>query len=91
MVNGMASRETNELGGEGVAVYLKGLISWVLTPARKRKEKKKNYAGSENHSPHQLRKKSHFGTEYCKAPSPRKWKGKSMGISGLQAWPDIGS
>ena len=39
MVNGMANRETSELGGEGVAVYLKGLISWVLTPARKRKEK----------------------------------------------------
>jgi len=32
MVNGMASRETNELGGEGVAVCLEGLISWVFTP-----------------------------------------------------------
>jgi hypothetical protein len=34
-------------------------------------KKKKNYAGSENHSPHQLRKRSHFGTEYRKAPPPR--------------------
>jgi len=34
------------------------------------KKKKKNYAGSENHSPHKLRKRSHFGTEYCKAPPP---------------------
>jgi hypothetical protein len=40
----------------------------------------KNYAGSENHSPHQLRKRSHFGTEYRKAPPPRKGKEKSMGI-----------
>jgi hypothetical protein len=32
MVNGMANRETSEPGGEGVAVYLKGLISWVFTP-----------------------------------------------------------
>jgi hypothetical protein len=35
----------------------------------------KNYAG-----PHQLRKRSHFGTEYRKAPPPRKGKEKSMGI-----------
>jgi hypothetical protein len=40
----------------------------------KRKRKRKNYAGSENHSPHLLRKRSHFGTEYCKAPPPRKGK-----------------
>jgi len=32
MVNGMANRETSELGGEGVAVYPEGLISWVFTP-----------------------------------------------------------
>jgi len=28
----MANTETSELGGEGVAVCPKGLISWVLTP-----------------------------------------------------------
>ena len=33
-------------------------------------EKRKNYAGSESHSPHYLKKKSHFGTEYRKAPPP---------------------
>ena len=32
MVNGMANRETSELGGEGVAVYLEDLVSWVFTP-----------------------------------------------------------
>ena len=32
MVRGMAERETSELGGEGVAVCHKGLISWVFTP-----------------------------------------------------------
>jgi hypothetical protein len=40
---------------------------------------KKNYAGSENHSPHQLRKRSHFVTEYRKAPPRWKGKEKSMG------------
>jgi hypothetical protein len=44
------------------------------------KKKRINYAGSENHSPHYLRKRSHFGTEYRKAPPPRKGKEKSMGI-----------
>jgi hypothetical protein len=48
----------------------------VIHPTRK----KKNYAGSENHSPHQSRKRSHFGTEYRKAPPPRKGKEKLMGI-----------
>ena len=28
----MANIETGDLGGEGVAVYLEGLISWVFTP-----------------------------------------------------------
>ena len=32
MVNGMANRETSELGGIGIAVYPEGLISWVFTP-----------------------------------------------------------
>ena len=32
MVNGMANRETSELGGEGVAVCPAGLISWVFIP-----------------------------------------------------------
>ena len=27
--NGMANRETSELGGGGVAVFPEGLISWV--------------------------------------------------------------
>ena len=83
---------------EGHLTFLIQALDWipqvsveVIARVVSVKKKKINYAGSENHSPHQLRKKSHFGTEYCKAPSPRKWKGKSMGISGLQAWPDIGS
>jgi len=46
----------------------------------KKKENKKTYAGSENHSPHHLRKRSHFGTEYRKAPPLRKGKENSMGI-----------
>ena len=46
----------------------------------KARKEKNNYAGSENHSPHKLRKRSHFGTEYRKAPPPRKGKEKSMGI-----------
>jgi hypothetical protein len=32
MVSGMANKETSELGGEGVALYLEGLVSWVFTP-----------------------------------------------------------
>jgi hypothetical protein len=33
--------------------------------------RKKNYAGSENHSPHEVKGKvSHFGTEYRKTPLP---------------------
>ena len=32
MVNGMANRETSELGGEGIALCPEGLISWLLTP-----------------------------------------------------------
>jgi len=39
-----------------------------------------NYSGGESHSPRYLRKRSHFGTEYRKAPPPRKGKEKSMGI-----------
>jgi hypothetical protein len=45
-----------------------------------KKTKRKNYVGSESHSPHLLRKRSHFGTEYRKALPPRKGQGKSMGI-----------
>ena len=55
------------------------------------KGKRKNYAGSENHSPHQLRKRSHFGTEYRKAPPPREGKENQWGSRGLQAWPEPGS
>jgi hypothetical protein len=32
MVNGMANGETSELGGEGVAVCLESLITWMFTP-----------------------------------------------------------
>jgi hypothetical protein len=28
----MADRETREFGGEGIAVFSKGLVSWVFTP-----------------------------------------------------------
>jgi hypothetical protein len=55
------------------------------------KRKRKNYAGSENHSPHKLRKRSHFGTEYHKALPPRKGKENQWGSRGLQAWPETGS
>jgi hypothetical protein len=34
-------------------------------------EKRRNYAGSENHSPHYLKKKSHFDTGYRKTPTNR--------------------
>jgi hypothetical protein len=55
--------------------------------------KRKNYAGSESHSPHYLRKRSHFGTEYRKAPSPQKGKEKINGDQegcrlGLKLTPD---
>jgi hypothetical protein len=56
------------------------------------KEKKiGNYTGSENQSPHKLKKRSHFGTEYRKAPPPQKGKEKQWGSRGLQAWPETGS
>jgi hypothetical protein len=38
-----------------------------------------------------IRKRSHFGTEYHKAPPPRKGKEKSRGIKRVQAWPETGS
>ena len=41
-----------------------------------KKRKIKDYAGSENHSPHLIRKRSHFGTEYRKAPPPQEGKEK---------------
>ena len=54
------------------------LCSYPFPPAlshrRRGYMKKKNCAGSENHSPHYLRKRSHFGTEYRKASPPRKGK-----------------
>jgi hypothetical protein len=55
-------------------------VSCSIDAFRKEKEKRKNYAGSEHHSPHKLRKRSHFGTEYRKAPPLRKGKEKLMGI-----------
>jgi hypothetical protein len=41
------------------------------------REEKKNYAGSEKHSPHEVKGKkvSHFGTDYCKTPLPADKKG----------------
>ena len=49
-----------------------------------------NYAGSENHSPHQLRKRSHFGTGYRKKLPPErkqkiKWEqeGHRLGLNWL--------
>ena len=53
--------------------------------------KKKKYAGSESHSPHQLRKRSHFGTKHRKAPPPRKERKNKWVSRGLQAWPETGS
>jgi hypothetical protein len=41
----------------------------TLSPRKKKKKKKK-----------QVRERSHYGTEYRKAPPPRKGKEKSMGI-----------
>ena len=40
---------------------------------------------------HNLRKRSHFGTEYRKAPPPRKGKENQWGSRGLRAWPETGS
>jgi hypothetical protein len=40
---------------------------------------KENYAGSENHSPHQSRKRSHFGIGYRKSHTPHKKRKKLMG------------
>jgi hypothetical protein len=66
------------------------IIHWSLLRSSQRVKKlasklhvfkyKKNYAGSENHYPHELRKRSHFGTEYRKAPQPQKGKEEIMGI-----------
>ena len=64
---------------------LKRAAMWGTT------KEKKNYAGSENHSPHKLRKRSHFGTEYRKALPPWKGKEKQWGSRGLQVWPETGS
>ena len=51
---------------------------------------KQNYVGSENHSPHQLRKRSHFGTGYRKKLPPErkqkiKWEqeGHRLGLNWL--------
>ena len=64
----------------------------ILFKLTERKEKEeKNYAGGENHSPHQSRKRSHFATEYRIAPPPRKGKENQWGSRGLQAWPETGS
>jgi hypothetical protein len=47
---------------------------------RKEKDKLRRQWKLHTHSPHQLRKRSHFGTKYRKAPPPQKGKEKSMGI-----------
>ena len=59
--------------------------------SRKRKRTKKDYAGSESLSPYLLKKRSHFGTEYRKAPPPREGRKHQWGSGGLQAWSEIGS
>jgi hypothetical protein len=47
-------------------------------PEKEKKRKKQNYAGSGNHSPHELRKRSQIDTGYLKTP-PQKKK-ISMGV-----------
>jgi hypothetical protein len=56
-----------------------------------KRKKRKNYVGSESHSPHLLRKRSHFGTEYRKALPLEKERNDQWGSRRLQAWPETGS
>ena len=56
------------------------LIDFIFNASKQCFRKERNYRGSESHSPHQLRKGSHFVTEYRKAPPPQKGKEKPMGI-----------
>jgi hypothetical protein len=58
----------------------------------------KNYAGRKSHSPHEVRKKNHFGTGYClkllhhKGNSTTKEKEQGHWGSGeLQGWLETGS
>ena len=47
----------------------------------------KNYAGMQavkNHSPHQIRKRSHFGTRYRITPPPKEEHKDQWGPGGLQ-------
>ena len=41
-----------------------------------------------NHFPHYLRKRSHFGTGYCKGPPTEEKEKDQCGSGGLQAWPE---
>jgi hypothetical protein len=61
-------------------IYFEEALYGGVCSRKEKKRKMKNYAGSENHSPHRLRKRSHFGTE------ENQW-----GSRGLQAWPETGS
>jgi len=51
-----------------------------------------NYAGSENHSPHSLRKRRHSLVPstvkllHCEKERKNQWE-----LRGLQAWPETGS
>jgi len=39
-----------------------------------------HYTGSDDHSPHEVRKRSHFGIEYCETLSPLKREENVTGI-----------
>ena len=55
-------------------IYFEEALYGGVCSRKEKKRKMKNYAGSENHSPHRLRKRSHFGSEYRKAPPTQKGK-----------------
>ena len=57
----------------------------------KKNRKRKNYAGSKNHSPHQLRKKATLVPSTVKLLHREKERNNQWGSRGLQAWPETGS
>ena len=67
--------------------YTPSVLTWHFTSQSK---KKTTQAGSENHSPHCSRKRSHFGTGHCKPPPPHtteKTRKEQWRYGGVQAWP----
>jgi len=56
-----------------------------------RRKEKKNYAGSENHSPHKLRKGSTLVPSTVKLLHREKERKNQWGSGGLQAWPETSS